>query len=429
MPVATHPLAAHVAQGLDWLVPPLRAPVPATNASSAPLDSFPWYHLPRDSLWPGVSDKYLALAAPVAVYWALSLLYELVDRMQWPFFEQYRLHEPEEITARNRVSKRRVIGMVALQQVVQTMLGLVVLEPEEVIHAQQSGRDHQAGIALVAEYQCRLLARLGPLTGRLLPSTSMKLLTHAQAAGLGRAAAAWTYWWGIPIAQFLWAFFVLDTWQYILHRMGHESRFLYNHFHSHHHRLYVPYAFGALYNHPVEGLLLDSLGAALAHFFSLMSVRQGVLLFAFCTMKTVDDHGGYAFPWWIDPLHLFFPNTAEYHDIHHQTQGLRFNYSQPFFIHWDVLLGTRMDQNRLVKVREHAARQTWKTQLRQKRESEKNEPVAAKTGMDTAPKGQSNSHDGSRPIAPRAAHAKDAGIMTRELRQRLPNSPLAEASA
>jgi sphinganine C4-monooxygenase len=28
--------------------------------------------------------------------------------------------------------------------------------------------------------------------------------------------------------------------------------------------LYVPYAFGALYNHPFEGFLLDTLGAAIA---------------------------------------------------------------------------------------------------------------------------------------------------------------------
>ena len=29
--------------------------------------------------------------------------------------------------------------------------------------------------------------------------------------------------------------------------------------------------------------------------------------------------------------------------MHHQTQGLRFNYSQPFFVHFDTILGTRVD--------------------------------------------------------------------------------------
>ena len=57
---------------------------------------------------------------------------------------------------------------------------------------------------------------------------------------------------------------VLDTWQYFLHRAMHVNKFLYKHLHSVHHRLYVPYAYGALYNHPLEGFLLDTLGALLA---------------------------------------------------------------------------------------------------------------------------------------------------------------------
>jgi sphinganine C4-monooxygenase len=83
-----------------------------------------------------------------------------------------------------------------------------------------------------------------------------------------------------------------------------------------------------------------------------MTVRQSILLFGFSTVKTVCDHGGYAFPMWLDPLHLFFPNTSEYHDVHHQMQGLKFNYSQPFFIHFDVVFGTRMSAEKFQKMRE-----------------------------------------------------------------------------
>ena len=143
----------------------------------------------------------------------------------------------------------------------------------------------------------------------------------------------------------------MDAWQYFWHRAFHESRFLYRHLHSHHHRLYVPYAFGALYNHPIEGLLLDSLGALISHMMAFMTVRQAILLFAFSTLKTVDDHGGYAFPWWIDPLHLVFPNTSAYHDVHHQMQGLKFNYSQPFFVHFDTLFGTRMSADKFKQLK------------------------------------------------------------------------------
>jgi sphinganine C4-monooxygenase len=133
---------------------------------------------------------------------------------------------------------------------------------------------------------------------------------------------------------------VLDTWQYFLHRLMHIDKFLYKHLHSVHHRLYVPYAFGALYNHPVEGFLLDSLGAVLAEAGARLSIRQAMLFFVLSTCKTVDDHCGYSLPF--DPFQRLSGNTADYHDIHHQAIGIKSNFSQPWFVHWDVILGTRM---------------------------------------------------------------------------------------
>jgi sphinganine C4-monooxygenase len=108
--------------------------------------------------------------------------------------------------------------------------------------------------------------------------------------------------------------------------------------HSRHHRLYVPYAYGALYNHPVEGFVLDTAGAGLAYKVAMMSPRLGMWFFVCCTMKTVDDHCGYAFPW--DPLQHLTSNNAAYHDIHHQSWGIKTNFSQPFFTIWDRILGT-----------------------------------------------------------------------------------------
>lgn len=110
-------------------------------------------------------------------------------------------------------------------------------------------------------------------------------------------------------------------------------------FHSRHHRLYVPYAFGALYNHPVEGFLLDTAGTGVAFLTSRMTSRQSMWFFTLSTIKTVDDHCGYAFPW--DPLQLITSNNSAYHDIHHQSWGIKTNFSQPFFTFWDRLLGTQ----------------------------------------------------------------------------------------
>ena len=73
------------------------------------------------------------------------------------------------------------------------------------------------------------------------------------------------YWAIVPAAQFTLGLFIVDTWQYFFHRMSHMNKFLYTKIHSRHHRLYVPYAFGALYNHPMEGFVLETLGTALAY--------------------------------------------------------------------------------------------------------------------------------------------------------------------
>jgi len=118
----------------------------------------------------------------------------------------------------------------------------------------------------------------------------------------------------------------------------HMNKFLYTTLHSRHHRLYVPYAFGALYNHPMEGFLLDTLGTGLAYLVTGMTVRQGMWFFTCSTIKTVDDHCGYAFPW--DPLQHVTSNNATYHDVHHQSWGIKTNFSQPFFTFWDRILNT-----------------------------------------------------------------------------------------
>jgi sphinganine C4-monooxygenase len=83
---------------------------------------------------------------------------------------------------------------------------------------------------------------------------------------------------------------------------------------------------------------MDTLGAGAAYKVACLTPRMGMLFFTFSTMKTVDDHCGYKLPW--DPLQHITSNNAAYHDIHHQSWGIKSNFSQPFFIIWDRLLGT-----------------------------------------------------------------------------------------
>ncbi|KAF9101627.1 hypothetical protein BGX27_011393 [Mortierella sp. AM989] len=155
------------------------------------------------------------------------------------------------------------------------------------------------------------------------------------------------------IIRFAVAMALLDTWQYFLHRLFHNVPYLYKHFHSRHHRLIVTYPFGALYNHPFEGFMMDSVGASLAFLASGMGNRGALVFFSFSTLKTLDDHCGYNLP--ISPLQLIFSNNADYHDIHHQPFGFKKNFSQPFGIFWDRILGTHMSReeaNEIIRKKE-----------------------------------------------------------------------------
>lgn len=338
------------------------------NATSGDcLPCLPSYTLtPLPSIVPGISDQLLALLLPIAAYWIVSIGFHILD--VYDFGSQYRLHTPAEVLKRNHVSRGEVIRDVVLQQTIQTVFGLAIgmLDPVEMTGKQFYDIATWARrIRVLQGYIPKVLALLGVDAIELGKNL---MSTHPTAAGLfmgGRYphltqdvisadgqknvsmpafgsgemwAAQLIYWVLIPALQFGVAIFFVDTWQYFLHRAMHMNKWLYTTLHSRHHRLYVPYAFGALYNHPVEGFMLDTLGAGIAYLVTGMTTRQGMWFFTCSTIKTVDDHCGYAFPW--DPLQHITSNNAAYHDVHHQSWGIKTNFSQPFFTFWDRILGT-----------------------------------------------------------------------------------------
>ncbi|EKM50363.1 uncharacterized protein PHACADRAFT_263621 [Phanerochaete carnosa HHB-10118-sp] len=300
----------------------------------------PLYYVARPSLSDWLPDHLLSLAAPVIAYWAASLFFHLLDISNWKALDPYRIHDSEEVKSRNLASRWDVLKAVVLQHIVQTAVGFWWIEDKP------SGDlvDHVASMARKAPALLSILRTvLGDHQGMSL------WLTY------GHEMLYFVYWWAIPTAKLLFGMFIIDTWEYFLHRAMHMNTFLYKTLHSVHHRLYVPYAYGALYNHPLEGFLLDSVGAVLAETIACMTTRETILLFAVSTLKTVDDHCGYRFPW--DPLQMFCENNADYHDIHHQVIGIKNNFAQPFFVHWDVLLGTRMTRED-IEIRRRLARRT-----------------------------------------------------------------------
>ncbi|OZJ03918.1 hypothetical protein BZG36_03292, partial [Bifiguratus adelaidae] len=286
------------------------------------------FYAKEHGLTPYMSDQALALILPVVLYWVYSLFFHVMSSLEIPAFERYRIHDPEELK-KNKVSQAQVIRGVLLQQFLQTLLGLAMLGDEPVKASADSLADTEKVIL-------RLATRILGLWGN-----HMEWIHLGWIEPLARLLTYLVF----PAAKLLVAMIILDTYQYFFHRLFHTNRFLYKHIHSHHHRLYVPYAFGALYNHPLEGFIMDSVGASLAFWLSGLGNRGAIVFFTFSTLKTVDDHCGYHFPW--DPLQCLFPNNVAYHDIHHQSFGIKKNFSQPFFTWWDALLGTKMDRRRL----------------------------------------------------------------------------------
>ncbi|TVY27783.1 Sphingolipid C4-hydroxylase [Lachnellula hyalina] len=339
-------------------------PLAGNLSTMSDLPPLPSYTLtPVQPLFSFVSDFYVSLLLPVVAYWAVSMVFHYIDVYDiWP---QYRLHTPAEIQQRNHVSRYEVARDVIIQQIIQTVVGAILglTEPEEVTGMEQYDVARWATRLRIAQRALPKLLALfglnaaalsknfsgsypmiaGVLAGGKYPFTmEMDVVSGAPVPAFTSwemFAAKMIYWFIIPVLQFSVAILFVDTWQYFLHRAMHINKWLYTTFHSRHHRLYVPYAFGALYNHPFEGFLLDTLGASIAYKLGGLTARQGILFFLGSTIKTVDDHCGYTLPW--DPLQLITSNNAGYHDIHHQSWGIKTNFSQPFFTFWDRFLGTR----------------------------------------------------------------------------------------
>ncbi|XP_037468348.1 sphinganine C4-monooxygenase 1-like [Triticum dicoccoides] len=233
-----------------------------------------------------VSDELLGTFVPIAVYWLYSGLYIVLDALGTA--DCYRLHPKEDEETRNIPSKRTVLKGVLLQQAVQVAVSLIVFK----------------------------------ITGDGRHDTREQ--PPAQVIAL----------------QFVVAMFAMDTWQYFVHRYLHTNKFLYKHVHAQHHTILVPYAFGALYSHPLEGLLMDTASGAVGFLASGMTPRTAIFFISFGAIKTVDDHCGLWLPG--NVFHAVFANNSAFHNIHHQLYGNKHNFSQPFFVVWDKILGTYM---------------------------------------------------------------------------------------
>ncbi|KAH7665656.1 Sphingolipid hydroxylase protein [Dioscorea alata] len=229
-------------------------------------------------------DEMLSAVVPVIVYWVFSGFYELLSQ----YCVNYRLHPKGEEEERNIVPRSKVIKRMLIHHAIQILIVCLVTKAWD---------QNEKGAAPKVQHSLPVIA-----------------------------------------VQFVIGMVVVDTVQYFMHRYTHENKFLYKHIHSYHHALVVPYASGAQYVSLLDGLF-DTLGGVLAFLVSGMTVRTSIYFYSFTVLKNMDLHCGLYFPW-INPLQAFFPNNSAFHDSHHQLQGQKCNFSQPFFVSWDKILGT-----------------------------------------------------------------------------------------
>ena len=172
------------------------------------------------------------------------------------YFAKYRLHTPTEVLKRNHVTRWEVVRDVVVQQIIQTVVGVLLgmTEPDD-----SYGKDNYnvavwarririvqklvpGMLALVSVNANGLAKNLatshpilsGVLSGGVYPSLNQIIISD----GLGEsipAFAKWEtllakaiYWIVVPVLQFGFAIFIVDTWQYFLHRAMHMNKWLYS---------------------------------------------------------------------------------------------------------------------------------------------------------------------------------------------------------
>jgi sphinganine C4-monooxygenase len=219
---------------------------PTNSTSASPPTGSTLTPLP--SLIPSIPDAWTLLALPIVTYWSLSLLFHWIDIND--FLARYRLHTPEEVLNRNHVTRFEVVRDVIVQQVIQTIVGGVtaVFEGVEMVGNERAEIQSLHRQMLLVEKWAWSAFSLAGIDGLQLEK---KLGEGVVAMGVDRiflgalefvglpsteehgsdwrmSVVEFVYWYILPVVRIWLAIFILDTWQYFLHRAMHESKWLYS---------------------------------------------------------------------------------------------------------------------------------------------------------------------------------------------------------
>jgi len=175
-------MSVHAAQNMTC--PPSAGGLETNLLSSA----IPFYFAARKDLVAGIPDAVLSLVAHHIVYWALSVVFDILDHSGWKWLDRYRVHDPDGSKPHNLATRSQVVFSVVAQQVMQTGLGLTFLE--EVPH--------------ISLFRCE--KELEAVEGALLGFAQLRFIPNLLVSMLAlhkSEIAYWLYWWIIPISQLI----------------------------------------------------------------------------------------------------------------------------------------------------------------------------------------------------------------------------------
>ncbi|KAL9588492.1 MAG: hypothetical protein Q9203_002696 [Teloschistes exilis] len=317
----------------------------------------------RDSLLPFLADHHLPYLVPAVFYWVISFVFHVINTQD--LLLEYKLHTSAEDLTKNRASRRDVIKFALIQQAAQCLLGYLTADDNERFMPPEYAVTLWAQRLRTMETVCSQWIRyaadivpwiiygsdlavptfrkamvegpskylVGGVTQTLVNPSYDPVPFSTMEMCIGKAM----YWILYPLFQYILAMILADTFQYFTHRAFHVNKWLYKHVHSMHHDIYVPFAYGAFYNHPLETIPIDGIGFPMCLWLAGLDNRQSALFGAIWTFKTVVDHCGYDLPY--NPCNIVCPDSVLFHDLHHQTWGMKYNFSV-YGAFWDRVMGT-----------------------------------------------------------------------------------------
>ena len=167
---------------------------PNLNLSSdswPPPISFPWYHVERTCLIPGVSDDITTLIAPVLLYWTVSLFFHLLDISGWEWLERYRVQPSADILRRNLATKGQVVAAVMKIQLMQTFLGCIW---GYLFNEHEETRNYPVELQETSGTIARWLIRM------VGEDQTLQILSK-----YGSLMTYYAYWWAVPLIQLAFA--------------------------------------------------------------------------------------------------------------------------------------------------------------------------------------------------------------------------------